>query len=165
MMSKPQIAHCKHCRSTDVTHDALARWSIESLEWELCSTLDNSDRDQCGEFDCVELRDATAEELNLPHAAHRDVTDLHSPLRRVEALGLIGACHQIEEAKRLYEHWIGHRELRDHTTLDEVKQLLTDYVAECTCDDEVRRFGPSDEDDTGLTSLPNEFESSGAVPF
>lgn len=44
---------CGHCGSTNVTHDALVRWSNAAQEWQNSSTLDNSDCDACGNHNCV----------------------------------------------------------------------------------------------------------------
>ncbi len=48
MNSKPVRKVCSWCGSENVSHDALARWDTETQQWEISSTLDNSDCDRCG---------------------------------------------------------------------------------------------------------------------
>jgi hypothetical protein len=43
----PITVHCKHCRSEDVTRDAVARWNTETQRWELSHVFDNVDCDDC----------------------------------------------------------------------------------------------------------------------
>lgn len=45
---------CSHCGSTNVTHDALVRWSEEDQRWEIASVLDNADCDECGDETHIE---------------------------------------------------------------------------------------------------------------
>lgn len=45
---------CKYCGSTDITCDALARWSAEQQQWEVSSLLDNNDCDNCGGEDVLD---------------------------------------------------------------------------------------------------------------
>ena len=43
-----KIKVCSHCLSSNVTQDALSRWSVEDQKWELSGELDNTDCDDCG---------------------------------------------------------------------------------------------------------------------
>lgn len=54
---------CSHCGSTDVTHDALVRWSNAAQEWLISSTLDNSDCEDCGGETSVQSYELTGKEL------------------------------------------------------------------------------------------------------
>lgn len=44
---KPLKMVCEHCGSTHVFLDAYAEWSVESQDWELCSTYDHAFCDSC----------------------------------------------------------------------------------------------------------------------
>lgn len=47
-MSQNTKPVCSRCGSADVRADAYASWSDEKQEWELVSTFDNSDCQDCG---------------------------------------------------------------------------------------------------------------------
>lgn len=47
-MSKRLRMVCSHCGSTEVTRDAICRWSEEDQQWEVSTLLDNTDCCECG---------------------------------------------------------------------------------------------------------------------
>lgn len=57
---KPIEIVCKHCEGSRVLLDAYAEWSVESQDWELCSTFDNA---YC--LDCEGETTPTEKELEL----------------------------------------------------------------------------------------------------
>lgn len=54
---------CSECGSDNVLKDAYAAWNVETQEWELSATFDNTVCDNCGAVDSVievEIEDAIA---------------------------------------------------------------------------------------------------------
>lgn len=43
-----QQFHCSECGSVEVRADAYAEWNPEEQEWELITTFDNTDCEDCG---------------------------------------------------------------------------------------------------------------------
>jgi len=39
---------CSRCGSSEVTRDAVVRWSIAAQRWEVSGVFDNADCDDCG---------------------------------------------------------------------------------------------------------------------
>ena len=39
---------CAHCGSADVRADAYAAWNVDSQAWEITTTFDNHDCEDCG---------------------------------------------------------------------------------------------------------------------
>lgn len=53
----PITIHCDHCRGTNVTRDAVARWNVEVQRRELSHVFDSADCDDCeGETRLVERK-------------------------------------------------------------------------------------------------------------
>lgn len=52
---------CPHCKSENLTSDAVARWSVPNQAWEIAAHLGNCDCDDCGE----EFPEAEAVEIIL----------------------------------------------------------------------------------------------------
>ena len=53
-----KIFRCETCKSTDVSQDAVARWCVETQQWEISCLLDNQDCSTCGDettLECVEV--------------------------------------------------------------------------------------------------------------
>lgn len=44
----PQKPVCSTCGSEEVRRDAYASWNTKTQEWELITTFDNTDCEQCG---------------------------------------------------------------------------------------------------------------------
>lgn len=44
----PEKPICAECGSDDVRADAYAAWSVETQQWEIVTTFDNSDCEECG---------------------------------------------------------------------------------------------------------------------
>lgn len=56
LTSEDVFFYCEYCGSTNVLRDATAKWNLIAQTWELCTTLDHADCEDCG--DETHLREA-----------------------------------------------------------------------------------------------------------
>lgn len=61
-LKRPQVPICTECGSADIRSDAYARWSVERQEWELVTTFDNTDCENCGGECSIEWVDTDSDE-------------------------------------------------------------------------------------------------------
>jgi hypothetical protein len=78
-------------------------------------------------------------------------------LTRAQADGLIAdAADDVETLRAISTHWIGHA--NEDISADDLAALLFEYVEDSTDGDEVRSYGPHDDDLTNLTAPPCQHE-------
>jgi len=162
---KMMAMKCSHCGSTNVTHDALVRWSDAEQDWQNSSTLDGNDCDDCGNDKCVEKYELRGQELADAMHARRlagvedFIARLREQFKECGAIGNLVLPELIEQTtairNRLYQFAAT---MAQQDELIDALALTIPY-AESRAEDLALASGDEDKD------LPGHVEAASAVTY